>query len=115
MDHPDFRVRGKIFATLLPDRRRGVVMLCPEDQLKYVRESPSAFTPAAGAWGRRGCTEVLLEAVRARTLKEAIQDAWSHKAPSAADTGLKDRSLPRKPAGRPGSLIRKGRNREGSS
>lgn len=83
MDHPDFRVRGKIFATLYPDLTRGVVMLTPVQQRKFVRDAPAVFVPANGAWGRRGCTQVLLKAVRASSLRRAMASAWKNKADGA--------------------------------
>jgi hypothetical protein len=81
-DHPDFRVRGKIFATLMPDPAWGVVMLRPEDQRRSLRRNPAAFVPAKGAWGRRGCTQVLLPSVDAAALRRAITSAWLEKAPA---------------------------------
>ncbi len=44
MGHPDFRVGGKILATLgYPDERFGVVMLPPEEQEKLLRSYPKRF------------------------------------------------------------------------
>ncbi len=82
MGHPDFRVGGKIFATLgYPDERFGVVMLAPEEQAKLLRAHPEIFTPAKGAWGRRGSTHVRLDAVSASTLRTAMAAAWRRRAP----------------------------------
>lgn len=83
MDHPDFRVRGKIFATLFPYGPWGVVMLTPEQQKEFMRKAPEVFVPAKGAWGRRGCTQVLIKAVASSTLRKAITAAWHNKAPAA--------------------------------
>lgn len=81
MGHPDFRVAGKIFATLgYPDEHFGVVMLSPEEQKKFVQTHPSAFAPVKGAWGRRGNTQVALEAVDAATLRIAMTAAYGKKA-----------------------------------
>ena len=52
--HPDFRVRGKIFATLGPEERWGMVKLTPEQQATFLRAEPDVFQPIKGAWGRRG-------------------------------------------------------------
>jgi hypothetical protein len=82
MDHPDFRVGGKVFATLSRDGQKGVVMLTPEQQEALVASAPSVFSPAAGAWGRRGCTEVLLKNARAPVVKKAMTAAWQNKAPA---------------------------------
>src|SRR5688572_30978586 len=61
MGHPDFRVGGKIFATLgYPDNSFGTIMLSPQDQDLLIRDHPKAFVPVAGAWGRAGSTSVLL-------------------------------------------------------
>ncbi len=96
MDHPDFRVRGRIFATLYPDDRWGVVMLTPGQQAEFVRSDPAAFTPVKGGWGRRGCTQVLLKAVRAEILRRAITTAWRNKAPEGLVGRLSSpRSRPR--------------------
>src|SRR5689334_1891948 len=52
MGHADFRVGGKVFATLgYPDERYGAIMLTPQDQDLLVKDHPKTFAPAAGAWG----------------------------------------------------------------
>jgi len=57
MNHPDFRVAGKIFATLgYPDKTRGMVKLSPEDQHYFSKDYPEVFIPVKGTWGRRGAT-----------------------------------------------------------
>jgi hypothetical protein len=82
MDHPDFRVAGKIFATLgYPDKTSGMVKLSPEDQHNFSKDHPDVFTPAKGAWGRRGATSVCLKAARTEPLQNAIQAAWRNAAP----------------------------------
>jgi hypothetical protein len=80
MGHPDFRVNGKIFATLgYPDDRCATVMVSPEDQSILVRKYPKAFTPAAGSWGRSGSTAVYLRLAPARALRIAIEAAWERR------------------------------------
>jgi hypothetical protein len=80
MGHPDFRVAGKIFATLgYPDDRFGTVMVSPQEQDYLVRRH--AFTPAAGAWGRSGSTSVKLAAASRRAVTLALESAWSRRAP----------------------------------
>ena len=64
MAHPDFRVGGKIFATLGPDEDWGMVKLTPNQQEPLVRGEPEVFQPASGAWGRRGATIVRLADAR---------------------------------------------------
>jgi len=82
MNHPDFRVGGKIFATLgYPDKDHGMVILPPEEQARFMQSYPKVFAPAKGAWGKRGSTTVRLEAVDRTTLKRAMEIAWRNKAP----------------------------------
>jgi hypothetical protein len=82
MSHPDFRVGGKIFATLgYPDVEHGMVILPPEEQARFVQTYPKVFTPAKGAWGKRGSTAVSLSAVDKGTLKRAMEIAWRNRAP----------------------------------
>jgi hypothetical protein len=81
MGHPDFRVRGKIFATLnYPNREWGMVKLAPAQQLKFVK-SDSAFVPVKGKWGKQGSTNVHLRSVSRRRLGEALETAWRNAAP----------------------------------
>jgi hypothetical protein len=61
MGHPDFRVKNRIFATLHPDHKFGMVKLTSDQQQKFVRENPGVFAPENGAWGRAGCTSVRLD------------------------------------------------------
>ena len=81
MGHPDFRVGGKIFATLgYPDDRFGTLNVSPEDQAILVQSHPKAFKPAAGAWGRSGSTSVLLRLAPHRVVKDALEAAWERRA-----------------------------------
>jgi hypothetical protein len=77
MGHPDFRAGGRIFATLWTDGQTGMVRLTPEQQKAFL-EANGAFTPAAGAWGRQGCTLVHLAGVDEETLGEAMTLAWQN-------------------------------------
>ncbi len=82
MDHPDFRVAGKIFATLgYPHQDLGMVKLSPEDQHNFTKDHPEIFVPVKGAWGRRGATFIHLELVKKETLRKALQTAWRNSAP----------------------------------
>jgi len=82
MGHPDFRVRGKIFATLCaPSAEWGMVKLTPEQQDAFVDSAPAVFTPVKGGWGRGGATNVRLSAATARILRPALMTAWSNAAP----------------------------------
>jgi hypothetical protein len=82
MDHPDFRVGGKIFATLgYPAKGWGMVKLTPEQQHYFSKDYPGVFVPAKGAWGRRGATTVHLKKVSKITLQKAVSAAWRNTAP----------------------------------
>lgn len=82
MGHPDFRVHGKIFATLgSPDAGCGMVKLKPEQQQLFLQLAPEVFEPATGEWGRIGPTTVRLEAVKADVAREALAAAWKNAAP----------------------------------
>ncbi len=76
MNHPDFRVNGRIFATLHGDGQWGMVKLAPDEQQAFIRDAPEAFKPENGAWGLQGCTAVRLAAVDEDTLGEAMTLAW---------------------------------------
>lgn len=82
MGHPDFRVGGRIFATLgSPDAKHGMVKLTHEQQELFVHAHPDAFMPAKGGWGRAGSTLVVLSLVDAAKLHDAIAAAWRNVAP----------------------------------
>jgi len=80
MGHPDFRVRGKIFASL-PDDGRLVVKLVREQQELLVGAEPAVFAPVAGGWGQRGWTCLRLAAADEATLRSALLTAWRAVAP----------------------------------
>jgi hypothetical protein len=73
-DHPDFRVKGKVFATLgYPDDAHGMVKLTPQQQAQVLRAEAEVFFPAAGAWGRSGCTCVVLKKAKVGALREVMK------------------------------------------
>jgi hypothetical protein len=76
MGHPDFRLNGRIFATLHADMKWGMVKLTPEQQERFVKDAPDAFKPENGAWGLQGCTAVRLDTVDEEMLGEAMTLAW---------------------------------------
>jgi hypothetical protein len=83
MGHPDFRVGGKIFASLhAPEKGTGAVMLLPEQQQLAMEAEPAAFSPAAGAWGRGGSTVVSLADVSDEWLERTLEWAWRKRAPA---------------------------------
>ena len=82
MHHPDFRVGGRIFATLgYPNDNSAMVKLSPAEQKEFVRSSPGVFTTAKGAWGRQGSTIVYLPAATIDIVREALTAAWRNTAP----------------------------------
>ena len=83
MGHPDFRVSGRIFATLHDDLKTGMVKLTPDQQALFVRDYPAAFSPENGAWGRQGCTRVQLGKVNDEALGEAMTLACQNTRPRA--------------------------------
>ena len=90
MDHPDFRVNGRIFATLHHDMLWGMVKLTPDQQERFVRDAPGVFVPEKGAWGLQGCTAVRLAAVDEEMLGEALTLAWQNAvAKRSAQGGLR--------------------------
>ena len=84
MGHPDFRVGGKIFATLgYPDDGHGMVALTRVQQEVLVEAEPAMFKPVNGGWGLKGATNVVLAAVDETTLAGALNMAWRNTAPKA--------------------------------
>jgi hypothetical protein len=84
MNHPDFRVAGKIFATLgYPNTERGMVKVTPIEQEMLVSAEPLVFSPESGAWGRKGCTRVNLKAAKITTTRRALAAAWQLAAPES--------------------------------
>ena len=82
MGHPDFRVGGKIFATLShPDEDWAMVKLTPEQQEELVRTEPAVFAPVKGGWGRQGATQVRLKAATETAIAPAVAAAWRNRAP----------------------------------
>ena len=76
MNHPDFRLYDRVFASLgAPDERWAMVKLTPDQQRAFIERAPKVFKPCSGAWGRQGCTNVLLEVASARIVRPAIANA----------------------------------------
>jgi hypothetical protein len=73
----DFRVGGRIFATLAAVKQDyGNLMLTPEVQAQFVEEAPEIFVPIAGGWGRGGATHVVLAKANEDVLTGALKTAW---------------------------------------
>jgi YjbR protein len=76
MHHPDFRLAGKIFASLgIPDKNWGMVKLTPEQQRIFVEKAPEIFKPCRGAWGRQGYTNVYFPSAKAKIVRAALDAA----------------------------------------
>src|SRR6266436_4169371 len=81
MNHPDFRVAGKIFASLgIPDENSGMVKLTPEQQRRFIENAPEIFKPCSGAWGRADATNVYLASARASVVRGALDAAATNVA-----------------------------------
>jgi hypothetical protein len=77
MGSPDFRVGGRIFATLASQSQGyGNLMLTPEQQAAFVEELPEVFVPITGGWGRMGMTHIRLIAANEDVLAGALRMAW---------------------------------------
>jgi hypothetical protein len=83
----DFRVGGRIFATLsLAREGYGVLLLNPEQQAGMVQDAPEIFSPVPGGWGRNGSTRVLLSRVKPDILEGALKTAWQNRVTANART-----------------------------
>ncbi len=99
MNHPDFRVKGKIFATLgAPDSAWGMVKLTPDEQEAFVAIDPGGFRPVPGGWGVKGATNVLLAKAKRKVVADAMASAWRGTAASKGKPGPA-RSRKARPAG----------------
>jgi hypothetical protein len=95
MGAPDFRVGGRIFATLASQSQGyGNLMLTLEQQTAFVEELPEVFVPIAGGWGRMGMTHVRLAAANEDLLAGALRTAWKLRLEKNAKPGRKKRTLP---------------------
>ena len=92
MGQADFRVGGRIFATLASERQGyGNLMLTPEQQAAFVAELPELFVPIAGGWGRNGATHIRLAAANEDVLAGALLAAWKIRVAKNAAAGRKPR------------------------
>jgi hypothetical protein len=99
MGHPDFRAaNGRIFASLHGDPLRGMAVLTPADQQRFIADAPEVFQPAAGAWGDMGCTVVHLRHADEEQVGEALTLALQlalTKKPSKSKPKAKARPKPK--------------------
>ena len=76
MGHPDFRLKGRVFATLgYPDARHAMIKLPPQEQKKLVEMAPGVFSRCNGAWGRRGATLVHLSSAQIALIRAVLEEA----------------------------------------
>lgn len=95
MGVPDFRVGGRIFATLASqDDGFGNLKLTPELQQLLIAESPDVFLPIKGGWGRMGMTHIRLDEASERQMTDALHTAWRLR----VDMNEKGSSRSKKPA-----------------
>ena len=86
----DFRVGGRIFATLAAiGKGYGNLMLTPEQQAMFVEEMPDVFVPIGGGWGKNGATHVVLAAANEDLLADALRTAWKIRVAKNAATEKK--------------------------
>ena len=91
MGNPDFRVGGRIFATLASQRQGyGNLMLTPDQQAGLVEEMPDVFIPVKGGWGRNGATHVRLAVATEDLLAGALRMAWQTRTAKNAKTRKSD-------------------------
>jgi YjbR len=93
----DFRVGGRIFATLASEAQGyGNLVLTPEQQAAFVDELPDVFLPVKGGWGRMGATHIVLAAASEDLLRGALKTAWRLR----VEANAKSRTRARKPSRR---------------
>ncbi len=96
MGSADFRVGGRIFATLAAQERGyGNLMLSPEQQAQFVEDLPDVFVPIPGGWGRMGATHIVLAKADKDVLSGALEAAWRLRKEKNANTRKKPRQRSR--------------------
>jgi hypothetical protein len=99
MGAPDFRVGGRIFATLaMQHLGYGNLMLSPALQQVLIAEAPEVFLPIPGGWGRKECTHIRLAAASAQQTLKGLQLAWNLR---VEKNGMSRSSNPRRGRGTP--------------
>ncbi len=90
MNHPDFRLNNRIFATLsAQEKGHGVVKLTPDQQEAFISEHPQAFSPVQGGWGRMGMTFVHLDKADESLIAGALSTAFHNLQKKQAETKSK--------------------------
>jgi hypothetical protein len=105
MGAADFRVGGRIFATLASVKEGyGNLMITPEFQAEFIAERPDLFLPVHGGWGRNGATHIRLALADEDTLHGALFTAWKLRIEKNKEPGSTARtpaSMGIKPVSRP--------------
>ena len=92
----DFRVGGRIFATLASQAQGyGNLMLTPDQQAAFVDELPEVFLPVKGGWGRMGATHIVLAAANEDLLRGALKAAWRLRVEANAKSRTRAREAKR--------------------
>jgi hypothetical protein len=100
----DFRVGGRIFATLASVHQGyGNLMLSPEQQSAFLADQPDLFLPVAGGWGRMGATHVRLALATEEVLAGALRTAWRSRVEKNSKLTTSKLTGKRKPAAKPRS------------
>jgi hypothetical protein len=99
MGAADFRVDGRIFATLASVKEGyGNLMMDIEQQAAFIAERPDLFLPVHGGWGRMGITHIRLAESDEDTLTGALHTAWKLRVEKNRTAGKKrSASSTRKP------------------
>jgi hypothetical protein len=93
MGSPDFRVGGKIFATLASQNQGyGNLMLTPDVQAAFLEDQPDVFVAIAGGWGRMGATHIRLATANEDVLAGALRTAWKLRMEKNGKAGKQKRS-----------------------
>lgn len=107
MGSVDFRVHGRIFATLAAAKLGyGNLMLAPEQQTTFVAELPEIFIPIKGGWGRMGMTHIVLAAANEDVVAGALRAAWqlrvekNQKSAKKSDSDVKQKAKAKRSPGK---------------
>src|SRR5277367_2733739 len=103
MGSPDFRIGGRIFATLAAQSQGyGNLMITPAMQAEFVESEPEVFVAIPGGWGRNGATHVVLANANEDLLVGALRAAWKLRKEKNERAGSKGRA-----AGAPKKVVKK--------
>ena len=99
MSHPDFRVGGRVFATLgYPSIGWAMVSLSPEEQVAFVAMEPGVFVAVKGQWGEQGATNVQLRIAKVPAVRAALKSAYERQAARKRSPARRKRAGPKEGA-----------------